>query len=376
MPSCLKWGEKKRQECSETEDQGYNECEESRDEGYNDCCDWWPCSWACDAWVWVSNIVCVVWTWVSNVVCVVWTVITTAVCVLWDIVVTVANAVYGTLESILGWLLSGFTFFIELIFSIPIIGAALRKLWNVVTHFIWALVGAGDILLGIIGIRPEKKLRICTVILRDNRGNAVSSVEYVESMLQVAADVYKRDANIRLVPLKPFQYDTGFDDAGKVDDSWVTIDDGTSDAELLDAAEPGSESSDFDWGPIGSQFELLASRLCFYGSWRRVVGYGAPVTCFIIRSMVNGTGRAIFTTDYIRAVGKLAPPPADSPRTIGHEILHLVGLGHTCVDDDSRNIMATAECNPATMNTVDHADPRLSDYQAMVLRSSKYATYF
>ncbi|HKI90918.1 MAG TPA: hypothetical protein VJ986_01340, partial [Gaiellaceae bacterium] len=70
-------------QCTETRDEGYDRCTQTRDEGYNQCCTWWPCSWACDAWVWVSNVVCVAWTWVSNVVCVAWTWISNVVCVAW-----------------------------------------------------------------------------------------------------------------------------------------------------------------------------------------------------------------------------------------------------------------------------------------------------
>lgn len=80
---CAREEDKGHNHCSEERDYGYNKCTENRDNGYRDCCTWWPCSWACRAWVWVSNIVCVVWTWISNIVCVVWTWIKNIVCVLW-----------------------------------------------------------------------------------------------------------------------------------------------------------------------------------------------------------------------------------------------------------------------------------------------------
>src|SRR5689334_17722749 len=48
-------------QCTEERKEGYNRCTQTRDEGYKDCCDWWPCSWACDAWTWISNIVCTGW---------------------------------------------------------------------------------------------------------------------------------------------------------------------------------------------------------------------------------------------------------------------------------------------------------------------------
>lgn len=374
--TCLKHATKQTEECSETADKGYDECTATRDEGYRDCCDWWPCSMVCDAWVWISNVVCVAWTWVSNVVCVAWTVITTTICVLWDTVVTVMASIYGTLESILGWALSAIGAVVELIFSIPYVGAGLRRVVNLFTHAVWAIVGFADTVAGAIGIRPEKKLRICTVILRDNRGEPVSSVEYVKSMLQVAANVYKRDANIRLIPSAPFQYSSGFSDAAEtVTDSWVTIDDGTSDDAVLDVPE---DSGPDDFESEGSIYQLTASRCCFYGSWRRVLGYGAPVTCFVVRLISNGnaTGKAGFGTDYIRVDGALKAPPADSPRTIGHEIIHLVGLGHTCIDDDPRNIMSTSECNPASTTPKNESDPTMNELQVNLLRASKYATYF
>jgi hypothetical protein len=79
--------------CTEQRDNGYNKCTQTRDDGYNQCCTWWPCSWACNAWVRVSNIVCVAWTWISNVVCVAWTWVSYIVCVAWTwIVATLCRA--------------------------------------------------------------------------------------------------------------------------------------------------------------------------------------------------------------------------------------------------------------------------------------------
>jgi phospholipase C len=94
LANCADFGEEQYQQCSKSEDDGYNECTQTKDEGYNECCDWWPCSWACDAWVWVSNIVCIAWTWISHVVCVAWTTVVKWVCrVLYWILVTVCKLV-------------------------------------------------------------------------------------------------------------------------------------------------------------------------------------------------------------------------------------------------------------------------------------------
>lgn len=375
MPACLQWGEERHQECSQTADRGYNECTQTRDDGYRDCCTWAPCSWFCDAWVWISHIVCVAWTWVSNVVCVAWTWITTAVCIVWDVVTTIVNAVLVTLESIFGWVLSAIAFVIELIMSIPILGALIRWVWNAVTHvanIIASLIDAG---LGLIGIRPEKKLRVCTVILRDENGNPTASVEFATTVLQLAADVYKRDANVRLLPLRAFKYSTGFAGAETVDESWVTVDGSNSDGTLLDVPCNGGGAG-ADWLGTGSGFELKSGTLCFFGSWRRVTGYGAPVSCFIIRSIPDALGCALWITDYATIVGQTVLPP-DSPRVLGHEVGHACNLTHRCVDDDNQNMMATSQaCSPVSVTNPDVAHPRMTDWQAVAVRASKHVTYF
>lgn len=371
MATCIEWGEERTQECSRTEDLGYNDCTRTRDDGFRDCCDWWPCSWLCDAWVWVSNIVCVAWVWVSNIVCVAWTLITTAVCVLWDVITTIVNAILVTIESIFGWVLSALAFIIELLEMIPVLGTLIRWIINGVTLIINVILSLGDILLGLIGIRPEKKLRICTVILNDENGNAIATVAEVIPMLQLAADVYKRDANVRLIPSRAFKYDTGFADADIVDASWVTNDGSNSDMDTLDA--PCNAGS--DWLLGGTKFQLKSSTLCFFGSWRRVLGYGAPITCFIIREVPGDSiGCSLFITDYV-TVDRVAVNI--SPRTIGHEAGHSCMLWHTCVDDNVTNIMATTgACNPASGTEPDRVNPMMEDWQVLLVRASKHVSYF
>jgi hypothetical protein len=372
MPKCIAWGEERSEECSQTEDRGRNECAQSRDEGYRDCCDWWPCDWACKAWTWVSNIVCIAWNWISNVVCVAWTWVTTAICVFWDVISTVVNAILVTIESIVGWVLSAVAFLVELVFAIPIIGALLRWVWNSVTHIIYIVFSFWDTVFGLIGIRPEKKLRICTIILKDESGDPISNIEFARTLLQLAVDVYKRDANVRILPLRPFKYSTGFDNAETVDESWVIFDNWTSDSDLLDI--PCNAGS--DWLLTGSGLQFRSSTLCFSSaSWRRVLGYGAPITCFIIRSVGGDLGCDLWVTDYITIQNQTLP--FMSPRTIGHELGHACNLFHTCVDNDNQNIMATTgSCDPTSSTNPDRINPRISNLQAIAIRMSKHVTYF
>lgn len=391
MPACIAWGEEREQVCSETRDQGFEECTQTRDEGNNqcatrraECCTWWPCSWACEvvswvcvAWVWVSNVVCVAWTWVSNIVCVAWTWISTAVCVAWDAVTTVVNAILVTLESILGWVLSAIAFVVELIEAIPVLGTLIRWVLNFVTFLINTIASIPDFVLGLIGIRPEKKLRVCPVILDDGSDPEIRT-EAVQ-LLQLACNVYKRDANIRIVPLGPFQYDTGFDGAETVDETWLNVVEGVEDPEVLDVPCEGGGAGAEWWTP-GSKLQLLSSTRCFYGAWRRVLGYGAPITVFFIRSVPGALGCGLWITDYVTVASNALPgtrtTPA-SPRTAAHELGHACNLWHICVDDDVNNLMATeGACSPASETEPERANPEIADWQALLIRASKHVTYF
>lgn len=75
---CVEWEKKLR--CEKWEIKRKKKCKEKKDKGYKKCCKWWPCSWACKAWVWVSNIVCVAWTWITTKICKGWRWIKTNVC--------------------------------------------------------------------------------------------------------------------------------------------------------------------------------------------------------------------------------------------------------------------------------------------------------
>ncbi|MCP3957910.1 MAG: hypothetical protein GY719_08665 [bacterium] len=398
MSDCIEWGVERHQECSKTADQGYNECSRTedqgysqcsqrRDAGYRNCCDWWPCSMFCRAWVWISNVVCVAWTWISNVVCVAWTWISnvvcvawtwisTAVCLAWAAVVTIVNAVLVTIESIVGWVLSALAFLVELIEMIPVLGTLVRWILNAVTAAINIVGSLVDGFLGFIGVRPEKILRVCPVILRDEDGAVTASEEVAVAMLQLAVDVYKRDANVRIVPLAAFKYSSEFAAGETVDESWLTTDGANSDSTLLDVPCNGGGAG-ADWLLTGSGFQWKMSTLCFYGAWRRVLGYGAPITCFFVRSVPpNSLGCGLWITDYVTIVGNIEPPPK-SPRTLGHEVGHACNLWHLCVDDDNRNLMGVrGACNPASATPSDRANPRMSEAQTLLVRGSKHVTYF
>lgn len=349
MPRCLEWGEERHRECVEYRDEGYNKCSDWD----KDCCDWWPCSWGCKLVTWF----CVAWYWVSNVVCVAWTWITTVVCLVWDVVTTIVNAILETLESILGWVLSGLAVIVELVFAIPILGRALKWVWNVVLTVVWGFVGLVDAVFGLIGIRPEKKLRLCTVILRDEKGVPVAQPADVVPHLQAAIDIFREEANVRVIPSKPFQYDSGFADDETATEDWIHVASGNAPAELLDV-DCGAGAAGEDLWLTGSYAELLSITDCFYGKWRRVVGYGAPIIVIVTRS-VGGRNRLGCSlgplSDYVTIEG-------GNPICLAHEVGHACSLWHV---DGANNLMNSA-CGRTELDW----------WQVLLVRDSRHVSYF
>jgi hypothetical protein len=367
MATCIQWGEERHQECDEWKDEGSNQCSDWDEQ----CCDWWPCSWACKIVTWV----CVGWVWISNWVCIGWTWVSTAVCVFWDAVFTLINAIWVTIESVLGWVLSAIAAIIELIEMIPVLGTLIRWVINFIGFLVGSILSIGDFIAGLVGIRPEKLLRVCTVILRDEKGNSIAATPDVVAALQLACDVYKRDANVRIIPLQVFKYTTGFLGSETVDESWIKIDGSSSDSDLLDqSCNAGGE-----WWLSGTKFQAKVTGSCFYGAWRRVTGFGAPVAVFIVRSVPGAGGCCLWITDYATVdAGTVDPANAFyGPRVIGHENGHACNLWHVCVDDDIRNLMAVGKaCSPSSATLPDRIDPRMSNWQVLLVRASKHVTYF
>ena len=114
---------------------------------------------------------------------------------------------------------------------------------------------------------------------------------------------------------------------------------------------------------IRSEFRERHDRVqllnCFFATWRRVVGYGAPITVIVIRSMQEGVGRSLGAlTDYILIGGSQMIDVTD----VTHEIGHACYLAHT---SGGGNLMFPS--GPRGIS---------SWWQVALLRSSRHVTYF
>jgi hypothetical protein len=366
MANCLEYSEQRTESCGHYEDRGYSACARW-DSG---CCTWWPCSWGCKLLTWI----CGAWTWVSSVVCVLWTVVTTLVCAVWEMAATVVSAVVEVLDVIVGWVLNAAAFVVELIFAIPFVGRVLHWIWNaIILNAIWLTVNLVDATLYFLGVRPQKKLRVCAIVLQDEEGIALGQVADVVDTLNDTIEILLRECNVQLINSAPLQFSSGLSfDPIRADASWVHIDGAPSPPELLDVRCDAVGMRE-DLKLVGSQFQLKGQAGCFWANWRRVLGLGAPVTIFIVRGIDQGTqspkgGCALWWPNYltIAAADLTAPRPR---RVLAHELGHMCNLWHVC-DEPNLMCVITDGCSTCTRG------PLLRFWQEMLFRASRHVSYF
>lgn len=295
---CSKTAEKRRDECVQTRDDGYNECTQTREDRQKQCCDWIPCSWACDAFHWLVSIVCVAWHWIENIVCVAWHTIVEVVCVAWkilpvlichliDALSSVVAFIVSLVEAALGWIWSVVGFFIGLLLMIPYLGRVLGWLLEIAKSIVNTIASVPDMVLTLLGIMPEKKLRLGVIVLKDRRGTPMAGDELLVRAIQCAINIYKEECNIRIIPIRYAQYQMAFDDPEEADASYIFHDDGVSGSEIFDVCCEGCAFGK-DISSVGAQYEAIMDIHTFWGNARRLIGYGAPIVAFTVRSFKNG----------------------------------------------------------------------------------------
>jgi hypothetical protein len=279
--------------------------------------------------------------------------------VAWQAVVTVVSWIVTTIESIVGWILSALAWVIGLVFSIPILGRLIRWLWDIVLTVVWGIVSLGDGLLGLLGWLPEKRLRICVIMLRQpgDNGALATAITSCVASIQNTIDILWDQANVRVVPVAPFSYVPMFGDKETATADWIHThpSDGSAPDFALDADCNLPAGGDDLWLP-GAYYEFVANNTCVFQDWRNVTGYGAPIAVFVVRQFSGAFGGCSLgpLNDWVTV---------DRPSIIdmAHEIGHACNLWHV---GDQDNLM-----NPDINGT------KLHRWQVVLLRMSRHVTY-
>ena len=276
-------------------------------------------------------------------------------------VTTVVTAIVDTVDSIIGGILDAIATALNLIFSIPYFGPLLHWVWNIVTTVIWGLVSIIDVLGALIGVMPEKRMRLMVIIQRNEEGGQVATQNEVLPAIQRAIDTFMAQAHVRILPTGQFKYASAFDDFPKASPDYVFIEVASSSTETLDV-NCGTGLAGDDLSSSGTSFNQKLVLDMFWGNARRLIGYGGPIGAFAVRRFkTDNVGCSLGPlTDYV-----LVKFDENDLRTLPHELGHACYLWHY---DDPNNLMTQGRAGGIGYS--------LTWLQKALVRVSRHVTYF
>lgn len=278
-------------------------------------CKWW-CA-CCNKWFcWIETIIEKIIKWV---------------------VVTVGKWVTRIVCEVVHFIVDLIGFVVGLIFAIPIIGRLIRQIWDIIIEIIHRIIKFPDLLLCFMGVKWRKRLRICIIILRDEKAPTATEAG-LQPDINRAIDIFNDAANIELIvdgihtvknPSPGYALDVGCGATGWWEDLWLP----------------------------GSYFEWISNTLCFDGVGRRFTGWAAPVMIICVREVEGSTAGCSLGafSDYVTIEG-------GNPICLAHELGHACGLLHR--DDDRDNLM-----HPICGGT------KLTKWQRCIIRNSRHVSY-
>lgn len=211
--------------------------------------------------------------------------------------------------------------------------------FNILKEILNRVLKFPELLLALLGLRFTKKLKLRIVVLRDERGLPLIGNEEVLPAFEEARRILSRTCRVVVE-----------EDGWKV----VTAPHAAPRAALDVHCTDGAWRDDL--GQAGAFFRsLMASTTA-----GTLIGYGQPVTVFVVRSITTHNGCSLGpAADYVTIEAKALKR---TRRLLLHEVAHACGLGHS---KQPNNLMIPR--GPGE---------ELSGWQAAILRTSRHVTYF
>lgn len=215
----------------------------------------------------------------------------------------------------------------------------LWQLFNILKEILHRVLKFPELVLTLFGFRAPKKLKLRVVVLRDERGVPLARNEDVLPAFEEAQRILARRCGVIVEP------------AG-----WqvVTAPHAAPKAALDVRCTDGAWQDDL--GRAGAFYRSLMATT----TAGTLLGYGQPVTVFIVRSISTHNGCSLgAAADYVTLEAKVLK---DARRLLLHEVAHACGLWHSK--------------RPGNLMVSKGPGDEVWGWQAAILRTSRHVTYF
>jgi hypothetical protein len=267
------------------------------------------------------------------------------------------RAIVKPVGSALGWALRPLGVVVMLLLSIPWLGRGVGWLWGTLFAAANLLVGLVEGIFWMFRLRPEKHLRVGVIILRDEKGDPLDDAAQVMAGIRHAAEIFYSGARVQLQPAWPQESARfGVKDPLERADGWIKTNPEPGTSRILDVNCKNPALRE-DLGLPGSEYAFLQTSFDAKGTARRLFGWGAPLTVFIVREINGFWGCSNGPlTDYVTVLG-------GHGKCIAHELGHASNLWHS---PDKSNLMHPRGCG----------GQELRWWQVWLLRSSRHVSIF
>lgn len=257
------------------------------------------------------------------------------------VAVVITRLVVVVICEVVNLVLSAVGVLVNLLLSIPGLGALIRIIMNAIQEISVRLAGLPDLVGSLLGFLPRKRLHLGIVILNENGVPLVPPTDPdLGTALADATSIFRTQCNVEVRFI-------GF----------CTPALATPGLALTPGCNVDGYGSDF--GIAGAHYQFVASECAGDESGRRLVGFGGAILAYVVRD-VNGAG----TVGCCSYPANWVQIEAGNPTCLAHEIGHCCGLTHpdTPVPDNLMN----STCGGTLLGT----------FQRAWFRNSRHVTFF
>lgn len=246
---------------------------------------------------------------------------------------------------------------LDLVFCIPILGRALKWLWNSILTLLHLLAGLVEYGLWGLGFRPTKKMRLGFLVLSDEEDQPLAEMGQIPPVVEKAQQIYQQ-AKIEIVPAFPPRKAMSESGEEAVGSGWAKTVRPSNSRQIMNV-DCNLAAALHDFGIHGTYFQYNTLTTFFDSGIRRLTGYGAPITVFIVQDIGKFGGCSLgWLSDYVTV-------KHTSLMTTAHEVGHACNLLHR---KDRDNLMHPSSGRQEIIH--------LTSWQIAMIRASRHITVF